>query len=321
MRVIKPGLWFIELAMMSIAGCGADGVAPTEDRTPSIQTAVMQASEAGLSGDREFMVKQAAWQKEVSGAAMPSSVGGIDTQRPPDAGAALVKDDACVGASLWLFDGPGLSGSKICFSGIGDIDLGTFGWAGRVRSYYTGSDAGWFSGRIGTLTGTERFDPYQRRASVSAWVAAASSLSLSNYVSLSSWNYPSAFVRHAYGLGEVATISTLVDKQDATFKVVRGLADSGMVSFESFNYPGYYLRHQDGRVKLVPYAGDALFSADATFNKVPGLTGADTVSFESKNYPGFYIRHSAGHLYVHANDGSDLFKADASYVMSAPWVH
>jgi hypothetical protein len=88
------------------------------------------------------------------------------------------------------------------------------------------------------------------------------------YLSFESHNYPEKFIRHAYGLGELTTISTNLDMQDATFALVPGLADKNYVSFESFNYPGSYLRHQYGRIKLDQAASDVLFKEDATATSI-----------------------------------------------------
>lgn len=140
------------------------------------------------------------------------------------------------------------------------------------------------------------------------------------YFSFESHNYPGEFIRHAYGLGEITTISTLLDTKDATFAIVPGLAKNSYVSFESCNYPGSYLRHQDGRIKLSDSANDnsQLFREDATFRIVPGLADSSAVSFESYNYPGNYLRHRDGHLWVERNDNSELFKEDATFRIVAP---
>ncbi|VVB68632.1 Alpha-L-arabinofuranosidase B (ABFB) domain protein [uncultured archaeon] len=60
-------------------------------------------------------------------------------------------------------------------------------------------------------------------------------------VSIQSYNYPGNYIRHAYGPGEITEISSNLDKQDPTFKIVPGFAgwDGNIVSFESLNYPGH----------------------------------------------------------------------------------
>ena len=136
-------------------------------------------------------------------------------------------------------------------------------------------------------------------------------------MSLQSFNYPDHSIRHRDFLGEITIISSDLDKKDATFKIVPGLADSKLISFESVNYPGYYLRHQNFRIKLHKYSDEQLFKEDATFRKVPGLADKSWSSFESYNYPGHYIRHRDYHLYI--EEGSDdLFKKDVTFKIAAP---
>jgi hypothetical protein len=73
--------------------------------------------------------------------------------------------------------------------------------------------------------------------------------------------------------GELATISSALDRCDATFAVRPALSGTpGAVSFESVNYPGLYLRHQFWRLKLHPNDGSALFRQDASFNPKRGLS-------------------------------------------------
>ncbi len=136
--------------------------------------------------------------------------------------------------------------------------------------------------------------------------------------SLNSFNFANYYLRHRDYLGQLTTISTDVDKQDATFRVVQGLADPSAISFESINFPGYFLRHQNFQLKLQPYANDDLFRKDATFRVRPGLASSTRSSFESVNFPGYYLRHKDFKLYL-AQGTDDLFKKDATFEVVAPW--
>jgi len=138
------------------------------------------------------------------------------------------------------------------------------------------------------------------------------------YHSLESLNYPGEYIRHRDSLGEKTTVVSELDKKDATFKVVAGLADGNCISLEARNYPGYFLRHQDYRVKLHRNDGSQLFRQDATFCVKAGLADPNAVSLESKNYPGRYLRHRDGHLWVESGSG-DLFRADATWKFTAPF--
>lgn len=48
-------------------------------------------------------------------------------------------------------------------------------------------------------------------------------------------NFPDRFVRHANFLGELTPIVSELDKNDATFEIVQGLADVRLISFRSVN--------------------------------------------------------------------------------------
>ncbi|HDN27246.1 MAG TPA: hypothetical protein ENG03_09170 [Thioploca sp.] len=140
-------------------------------------------------------------------------------------------------------------------------------------------------------------------------------------VSLQSVNYPGRHIRHRGFLGFIDPIKSELDRKDASFVMVPGLANSAHISFRSVNYPDRFLRHQFFRINLHPSDGSQLFKLDATFKKVPGLYGSGGFSFESVNYPNHYIRHSGFALYIHRNDGSTLFKKDVTFnVVSALFV-
>lgn len=135
-------------------------------------------------------------------------------------------------------------------------------------------------------------------------------------VSLASYNFPTRYIRHCGFLGVVTEIATDLGKQDATFNIVQGLADSSCVSFESVNYPGFYLRHSDFRLRLDPANLDQTFKEDATFKVVSGLGDINAYSFESYNYPGQYIKHNENfELYVEPCD-TGLSKQEATFWMN-----
>lgn len=135
-------------------------------------------------------------------------------------------------------------------------------------------------------------------------------------VRLQSLNYPGLFIRHRNFLGEITRITSDLDRKDASFRIVPGLANRNLISFESVNYPGYYLRHQGFRIVLSPRTNNELFRNDATFRRVPGLANRSMASFESYNYPGYYIRHRNFHLFLERGN-TDLFRKDATFRFSA----
>ncbi len=141
-------------------------------------------------------------------------------------------------------------------------------------------------------------------------------------ISLASLNYPDRSVRHRNFLGEITPIRTELDREDATFRVLPGLAGRGTVSLESINYPGHYLRHQDFRLRLQRLSTEAdkdLFRRDASFRVTAGLADSRGISLESLNFPDHFIRHRNFHLYLDKNDDSRLFREDATFLVRQPF--
>jgi hypothetical protein len=134
------------------------------------------------------------------------------------------------------------------------------------------------------------------------------------------------YVRHQNSLGYTEVVdansSTLL-KQDATWRVVAGLADSSCYSFESRNYPGRYLRHQAFRVRSDASDGSALFRADATWCAQQGSGG---VRLTAWGFPGQYLRHYNSELWLatpggpNPYDGAGLFVEDSTWSIDAPWA-
>jgi hypothetical protein len=152
-----------------------------------------------------------------------------------------------------------------------------------------------------------------------AVVPAAAAPRLSRYYSLESFNYPGFFARHQNSLGELTQVSSQLDRDDATWLMVPGLAGAG-VSLRSKNYPSYYLRHSGFRLQISQSDGSQLYREDATFYARRGnaSSGPDWISFESFNFPGRFIRHSSYHLWLHPNDGSQLFSEDSTWAARPP---
>jgi Alpha-L-arabinofuranosidase B (ABFB) domain/Beta-1,3-glucanase len=113
-------------------------------------------------------------------------------------------------------------------------------------------------------------------------------------------------------------------RQDASFRIVRGLGDANCYSLESQNLRGQYLRHQNSRVKLSASDGSAVFNADATFCARPGLSGSG-ISLESLNFPGRFLRHFNAEVWLAQSGGplpSDAagnFNPDASWNLITAW--
>lgn len=171
-------------------------------------------------------------------------------------------------------------------------------------------------GMVAILTGQKSFTDPASPSSPSLPVSSPEPVrSTSGYVSIQSHNYPDHFLRHRDFLGELTTLSSDLDRKDANFKIVPGLADGSYISFESLNYPGYFLRHQGFQLKLHARETNQLYIEDASFKKVPGLADSSWTSFESYNYPKHYIRHRDFHVYL--EQGNDaLFREDTTFKLT-----
>jgi hypothetical protein len=137
-------------------------------------------------------------------------------------------------------------------------------------------------------------------------------------VSFRSFNFPDRYIRHQNSEGRIDPINSDLERMDATFYQVRGLADNSCISFEASNYPGHFLRHRGFKIYLDKADASDLFAADATFCERPGRAGGGT-SFESWNYPGHFLRHSGFSLFVSADSGA-LANQDSSFYRSSPFV-
>jgi non-reducing end alpha-L-arabinofuranosidase len=136
------------------------------------------------------------------------------------------------------------------------------------------------------------------------------------------------YIRHQNGNAVTSVVtsgSSVLDKNDSTWIVRRGLANSSCVSFESRNYPGDFLRHFNFQLLRQPMDGSAIFRADATFCPEAGRNGQGT-SFRSFNYSTRYIRHYNNTVYIASNGGSNAFDSatswadDVSWVVGSPWT-
>lgn len=134
------------------------------------------------------------------------------------------------------------------------------------------------------------------------------------------------YVRHKDGAVFTEVVnsgSPALLKNDATWRIVPGLADSGCYSFEARNYPGEYLRHREYRVYKEGGTG-ALFRADATFCPVHGANGG--VRLSAYNFPEQYLRHYNAELWLatpggtHTWDSPALFAEDTTWTVEAPWA-
>ena len=147
--------------------------------------------------------------------------------------------------------------------------------------------------------------------------AAAVVLVPGSTVSLQSVNYPTHYLRHRGFMGYLTPVTSPLDRNDATFRIVPGLAGEDSISLESVNYPGYYLRHQGYQIKLHLASGDSLYRSDSSFRVRPGLADRTKVSLESVNYPGYYLRHRGFQFYIEQGSG-ELYNSDCTFSVVEP---
>ncbi|WP_433892644.1 AbfB domain-containing protein [Streptomyces sp. CA-111067] len=134
------------------------------------------------------------------------------------------------------------------------------------------------------------------------------------------------YLRHQSGLAVTSTVSSDLDRRDATFIVRAGLANAACYSFESYNYPGDYLHQTGSRVDKAPNDGTSTFAGDATFCPALGNTGSG-VSLLSWSQPGKSLRNSGGQVWISQEgggtnpahqDNATGYMADTTWNVTAP---
>jgi hypothetical protein len=132
--------------------------------------------------------------------------------------------------------------------------------------------------------------------------------------SVRSVNYPDRYWHLSNGyvrLDQVSSSSGSETREDSSFKVVTGLANSSCYSFRMSD--GRYVRHQNFVLRASGNDGSGLFKQDATF--CPRSAYSDTIMLESVNYPGYYVRHRNFQLRIERYEHSGQYFADATFAM------
>jgi len=117
----------------------------------------------------------------------------------------------------------------------------------------------------------------------------------------------------------VSSSSSTTLKQQASWTVRSGLANSGCYSFESVDTPGSYLRHSNFVLLLNANDATKQFKEDATFCPQSGISGSGS-SIRSWNYPTRYFRHYTNSLYIASNGGVHDFDSATSFNADVSWV-
>lgn len=128
--------------------------------------------------------------------------------------------------------------------------------------------------------------------------------------SVRSVNYPDRYWHVSGGYVKLDQVGGSESREDSTFKLVKGLADSSCYSFATAD--GTYLRHRSFVLRSERYDGSALFQQDATFcPRASAYSGA--VMMESLNYPGRFLRHQNFQLKLDPFQNSSLYLADSAF--------
>ncbi|MGW2724934.1 AbfB domain-containing protein [Streptomyces sp. NPDC001492] len=128
--------------------------------------------------------------------------------------------------------------------------------------------------------------------------------------SVQSVNYPDRYWHVSGDYVRLDPPASSQSRQDSTFKVVKGLADSACYSFVT--HDGKYLRHRNFLLRDEPNDGSYLFGQDATFCPRPSAY-SDAVMLESANYPGRFLRHRNFQLELDSFQNSSLYLADSAF--------
>ncbi|WP_200301415.1 AbfB domain-containing protein [Streptomyces adelaidensis] len=131
--------------------------------------------------------------------------------------------------------------------------------------------------------------------------------------SVRSVNYPDRYWHLRSGviqLDQVSSRSGSETREDSSFKVVSGLADSSCYSFRMTD--GRYVRHQNFVLRAAGHDGSRLFKQDATFCPRSAYSSG-SVMLESVNYPGYFVRHRSFQLRLERYEQSRQFFADSVF--------
>ncbi|MEU9465439.1 AbfB domain-containing protein [Streptomyces avermitilis] len=271
----------------------------------------------------------------------PWQTGGTpDTSRIPGtrrlwlAGAlALATVVACVTALTTTDHAADASAAQNADTKLDSADPGllTFASPSAGPSVYPGAKSGRSSERAAQTTpdGSTSAEPTQhgsaskpaaeRSKPASSTGTSSGSKPSAAWKSVRSVNYPDRYWHLGGDIGRldpVSSGSSATTRQDATFKLVKGLADTSCYSFATTD--GTYLRHSRFRLRADRNDGTALFKKDATFcPRTSSYSGA--VMLESVNYPGRYLRHKDFLLRLDPYDNTGQYRADSAFRLVKGW--
>jgi hypothetical protein len=147
-----------------------------ENGSDLFQRTIVRLSSDGTSTTRQEMVTRAQQLQEQQARAARVSPSGVLNQ-------AITSDSGCAGSDIWLFDQDRMSGHEICFYGYGNAYLYNYGrfcyfgvcssWDHAVRSYWAGSEDGFFETASDLAGGSNTVESFSAWAEVFTAGAAA----------------------------------------------------------------------------------------------------------------------------------------------------
>lgn len=123
-------------------------------------------------------------------------------------------------------------------------------------------------------------------------------------------NYPDRYWHVSGGYVKLDRVGGSQFREDSTFKLVKGLANSSCYSFAT--HDGRYLRHRSFVLVAERDDDSPLFRQDATFCPRPSPVYGATM-LEAVNYPGRFLRHQNFQLRLDPYQHSDLYRADSAF--------
>lgn len=130
------------------------------------------------------------------------------------------------------------------------------------------------------------------------------------YRSVRSVNYPVRYWHVDDGYVGLDPVRGSESREDSTFTLVKGLANSSCYSFTT--HDGKYLRHRNFVLRADRNDGSSLFKQDATFcPRDSSYSGAKML--ESVNYPGYFLRHQNFVVRLERFEYSSQYQADSSF--------
>lgn len=152
--------------------------------------------------------------------------------------------------------------------------------------------------------------PSPSKSTSSHGSSSGSSSSSANWKSIRSVNYPDRYWQVSGDFVKLNPVNSAAARRAATFKLVKGLANSSCYSFATAD--GNYLRHRNFILRAERNDGSSLFKQDATFCPRPS-SHSGAVMLESVNYPGRFLRHQNFQLKLDRYQNSRLYQSDSEF--------